>query len=116
MALSKLGLLTPQVSAPQRPFCHRLSGHLFKAPSGLVTDQSTVQTVECQGPRCAAFVVLEQDGTKITGACADTVQATAILRISSMMAEMDKEDDEDEDVDDSSPEHVGGSVPPEKRS
>jgi hypothetical protein len=110
MALSKLGMLTPQ-AAPQRPFCHRLSGHLFKPPSGLVADQSTVNTVECQGPRCAAFVVLEQDGTKITGACADTVQATAILRISSLMAEMEEEEDEG----DPSQEFPGG-IPPEKRS
>lgn len=96
-----LGIKTGSTLPPApRLFCHRLSGYLFQKPSSLVTDQPMVTTMECQGPKCAAFVMLEHKDGQIRGACADSIQAVALLRLSELVeafVEGEGEDDPDDD-------------------
>jgi len=64
------------------PFCHRLSR--LGSPSPLDPAQKTpFQIVDCQGPRCAIFIMdIDENGQPTgRGHCADTVNAITNAKI-----------------------------------
>lgn len=95
-------MANPFAPKPKRPFCHRMSGFLFKPRSPLEVGSESVepaqQMIMCLGPECAAWVA-DMDGegkSSGRGLCADTLQAAALSMIAASIAEFVANEDEEE--------------------
>lgn len=95
-------MANPFAPKPKRPFCHRMSGFLFKARSpleiGAEAHEPAQQMVMCLGPECAAWIADVSGEGHITGRgmCADTLQAAALSTIAASIAEFVASEDEEE--------------------